>query len=85
MYSLLTNVDFTVWTFGGSYFSLPAGGGGLVPPGLPPGPLRAALLPIRPPFFPAKTLHKMIIFDNVLKEYRVRLEYSRGIIQIKGS
>ncbi len=91
MHSLLTNVDFTVWIFGGSYFSLPAGGGGWIPPGrapgLPPapGPLRAALLPIRPPFFPAKTLHKMIIICNVLEEYKVCCEYSAAGIQIKGS
>lgn len=56
-------------------------------PGLPPapGPLRAALLPIRPPFFPAKTLNKMIIICNVLEEYKVGCEYSAADIQIKGS
>lgn len=89
MHSLLTNVDFTVWIFGGSYFSFPAGGGGLIPPARPlaraPGPLCAALLPIRPPFFPAKTLNKMIIICNVLEEYKVCCEYSAAVIQIKGS
>lgn len=65
------------------------GGRGVDTPGLPPGPgpgaLRAALLTIRPPFFPAKTLNKMIIICNVLEEYKVCFEYSAADIQIKGS
>lgn len=69
----------------------PDGGRGVEPPGLAPGlppapgPLRAALLPIRPPFLPAKTLNKMIIICNVLEEYKVHCEYFAVDIQIKGS